>query len=164
MNVTDITKSFQKGDLARPNLFKVQIPFLGRNMEFKIKAQTLPVAVVEKVPLSYQNKKINLAGDRSFEDWTVTVYVDIDHEIRNQFIKWQDLAQAIDKQIYGEYPETYKKTATITQINRQGKDSKSYTLHGIWPTNIAEAQLDWENNNQVMTFDVTFAVDYWLPN
>lgn len=38
MSVTDITKAFKGGDLARANLFKVKIPFLGRDLEFKVKA------------------------------------------------------------------------------------------------------------------------------
>nr|DAF95379.1 MAG TPA: tail tube protein [Myoviridae sp. ctCo31] len=38
LSVTDITKAFSSGDVARSNLFKVKIPFLGRETEFKIKA------------------------------------------------------------------------------------------------------------------------------
>ena len=163
LSVTDITKAFSSGDVARSNLFKVKIPFLGRETEFKIKASQIPVAVVEKVPLSYMNKKINLAGDRSYEDWTVTVYVDADHNIRQQLIDWQNSAHAIGKDIQGDIPAQYKKQATITAIDRQGRETKSYNFEGVWPTNIAEIQMDWENNNQIATFDVTFQIDWWLP-
>lgn len=38
MSVTDITKAFKGGDLSRSNLFKIKIPFLGRDVEFKAKA------------------------------------------------------------------------------------------------------------------------------
>lgn len=102
------------------------------------------------------NKKINLAGDRTYEDWTVTVYVDADHTIRQQLIDWQNKAHAIGKEIYGDIPADYKKSATITAIDRQGRDTKSYNFEGVWPTNIGEQQVDWENNNAVSTFDVTF--------
>ena len=38
LSVTDITKAFRGGDLSRSNLFKVQIPYLGRDIQFKVKA------------------------------------------------------------------------------------------------------------------------------
>lgn len=163
MSVTDITKAFKGGDLARANLFKVKIPFLGRDLEFKVKASQFPVGVVEKVPVSYMNKKINLAGDRTYEDFTCTVYVDSDHTIRQQLIDWQSKTHAIGKDIYGDIPAEYKKQATITSIDRQGRETKQYNFEGVWPTNIGELQVDWENNNAVSTFDVTFQIDWWLP-
>lgn len=70
------------------------------------------------------NKKINLAGDRTYEDFTCTVYVDSDHTIRQQLIDWQSKAHAIGKDIYGDIPADYKKQATITSIDRQGRETK----------------------------------------
>lgn len=73
MELTDITRAFESGDFARPNLFEVEIPFLGKNFSFKCKAAPMPAGIVDKVPVGYMNRKINVAGDRTFDDWTITI-------------------------------------------------------------------------------------------
>lgn len=161
MELTDISRAFKNGDFARPNLFKVTIPFLGKDFEFKCKAATMPSGVVEQVPVSYQNKKFKIAGDRTYDDWTISVYNDMDHDTRQQFVEWQNMVQAMNRDITGESPDTYKKQATVSQVDRQGNVTRTYTLYGIWPTNIAELALDWDNASQIEMFDVTFAIDWW---
>lgn len=161
MELTDITHAFQSGDFARPNLFEVEIPFLGRDFKFKCKAASMPSAVTEAVSVGYQNKKIKLGGDRTFEDWTITVYNDSDHDVRQQFIDWQDMVHALDTRIYGDIPANYKKTGLVRQFNRQGEESKIHNIFGLWPTNIGELSLDWDDNNSVETFEVVLSVDYW---
>lgn len=162
MELTDISKAFESGDVARSNLFEVEIPFLGRNFKFKCKAGQMPAAITEALILSYQNKKIKLGGDRTFEDWTITVYNDVGHDVRQQFIDWQNQVHALDRQIYGENPDVYKKQAIVHQMNRQGQKTASHVLHGVWPTNVGEISLDWETNNEPQTFDVTLSVDWWV--
>lgn len=161
MELTDITRAFGNGDLARPNLFEVEIPFMGGNFPFKCKAASMPSGVVEAVPVGYQNKKLKLAGDRTFDDWTITVYNDAEHNTRQQFIEWQALAQSLDRNINGETPTSYKKEATVYQLDRQGNRTRAYTIYGIWPSNIAELALDWDNNSQIEMFEVTMTLDWW---
>lgn len=48
MELTDLTRAFESGDFARPNLFEVEIPYLGKNFSFKCKAAPLPAGIVEK--------------------------------------------------------------------------------------------------------------------
>lgn len=161
MELTDITKAFANGDFARPNLFEVEIPFVGRDFRFKCKAAAMPSGVVEAVQIGYQNKKLKLAGDRTYDDWTISVYNDQSHDTRQQFIEWQKLAQSFNRDIAGESPTNYKKEATIRQLDRSGNVTREYTMYGIWPSNIAELALDWDNNGQVEIFDVTFTIDWW---
>lgn len=161
MDLTDITKAFSSGDFARPNLFEVEIPFIGRDFKFKCKAASMPAAITDKVIVGYQNKKMKLGGDRTFEDWTITVYVDSDHDVRKQFLEWQNLVHAQDRRIYGENPEAYKKEASIKQFNRQGEETQTHTMFGVWPTTVGEIAMDWDDNNSVMTMEVILSLDWW---
>lgn len=161
MELTDITNAFASGDFARPNLFEVEIPFLGRDFKFKCKAASMPPAFTDKVTIGYQNKKIKLGGDRTFEDWTITVYNDIEHDVRKQFLQWQNLVHAQDRRIYGENPDTYKKEALVRQFNRQGDETEVNTMFGVWPTSVGEIALDWDDNNSVETFEVVLSLDWW---
>ena len=161
LNVDGIKNAFQNGDFARPNLFKVEIPYLGRDFEFKCRATSLPPAILEKLEVSYQNRKYNIGGDRTFEDWTVTVYNDQTHATRTQFIDWQARGAGIGKEITGEVPSAYKQVGTISQLDRNGEVTAVVNVYGIFPTQVGEIALDWDTNNEVESFEVTLAVDYW---
>lgn len=161
LNVDGIKRAFNGGDLARPNLFKVEIPYLGQSFEFQCRASALPPANVEKIEVSYQNRKYNIAGDRTFDDWNVTVYIDEAHEIRRALLAWQDRAVGLGKEVTGDVPEEYKRTGTITQLDRNGEPTTSVTVFGIFPTVVGEVSLDWDSNNEVETFETTFSIDYF---
>ena len=163
MNLTDITKAFQNGDFARPNLFEVEIPVLGKDFAFKCKASTMPPANVEKIPVGYQNRKINVAGDRTYDDWNVTIYNDSKHLTRQAILDWQNLAHGMADEITGATPADYKQTAIVRQFDRDGQTvTKEYTVTGLWPTVVGEIALDWDSNNEIQTFETTFALDWWV--
>lgn len=161
LNIDAIKSAFTSGDFARPNLFEVEIPSLGRDFKSKARGASLPAAIVEQVEISYQNRKIKIAGDRTYEEWTITVYNDAAHETRKQFLAWQSGAAAMGKAIYGENPSEYKRHALVRQFDRQGEETAVYNVYDCWPNNVGEIALDWESNNEVETFEVTFALDYW---
>lgn len=161
LNIDSIRNAFQNGDFARPNLFEVEIPYLGRDLNVKCRGASLPAGILDQIEVSYQNRKIKIAGDRTFEEWTITVYNDVEHDTRKQFIDWQSLAATQNKSIFGENPETYKKNTLVRQFDRKGEEMAVYNMYGAWPTNVGEVALDWESNNEVETFEVTFAFDYW---
>lgn len=162
-DLTDITRGFESGDFARSNLFMVEIPYLGENFTFKCKAAPLPPAQVDKIPVSFLNRKYNVAGDRTFDDWTVTIYGDDKHVTRQAILDWQSLAHGQGNEITGAAPADYKKTAVIRQYARNGKTiTKEHTIYGLWPTLVGEVAMDWDTNNEVQTFEVTFCYDWWL--
>lgn len=161
INVDNIKRAFNNGDFARPNLFEVEIPYLGQSFKFQCRAASMPAGTAEKIEVSYQNRKYHVAGDRTFEDWTVTVYNDENHDIRTAFLAWQDRAVGLGKEISGETPDDYKKTATATQLDRNGDPTRSATMYGIFPTNVGEIALDWDSNNEIETFEVTLSIDYF---
>lgn len=160
--LTDILRAFESGDIARPNLFEVEIPYLGKNFKFKCKAATMPPSTVEKVPVGYQNRKINLAGDRIYDDWTITVYNDDAHATRNALVEWSAMLHGQGEDITGDIPANYKKIGTVKQKNRNDEVTAEHTIYGLFPTNVGEVTLDWDSNNEISMFEVTFAVDWWL--
>jgi hypothetical protein len=161
LNVDNIKRAFNNGDFARPNLFEVEIPYLGQNFKFQCRATSMPPGSVEKLEVSYQNRKYNIAGDRTFDDWNVTVYNDENHDIRKAVLAWQSVAVGLSKDITGGTPEQYKRTGTITQLDRNGEPTTTATVFGIFPTIVGEVALDWDSNNEIQTFETTFSLDYF---
>ncbi|MBF84623.1 MAG: phage tail protein [Acidobacteria bacterium] len=161
MDLSNVTNAFESGDFARPNLFKVEIPYLGRNFEFKCRAASMPASTTGEVIVSYQNRKIKLGGDRTFDQWSITVYNDDQHDTRQQFIDWHNQVHGLDNNITGETPETYKKEAVVRQYNRRGQVTRSYTIYGLFPTNVGEIALDWDTNDEIQTFEAQMSYDWW---
>ena len=90
------------GGGARPNLFEVDIQLpqgLGiagneqnvqSTMRFMIKASQLPASTVGDIPVAFRGRVLHVAGDRTFEPWTVTVINDTDFQIRSAMERWSN--------------------------------------------------------------------------
>lgn len=163
-----ISNGLVKGG-ARPSLFKVTLtaapasaPALEK-FEFTCRATSAPASTVGPVPVPYFGREIKLAGDRTFADWDVTVMNDEDFLVRDTMENWHNSINTIVSNIRVAPNNSYKGTAVITQFSKSGVPIKGYELRGIFPLNVGDMPLDWETQNQIQTFGVTFAYDYWVP-
>ena len=85
----DDFKSKIRGGGARPNLFKCTINFPGyaegdvEVTSFLCKAAQLPASVIAPIVVPFRGRQLQIAGDRTFEPWTVTIINDTDFVIRD---------------------------------------------------------------------------------
>lgn len=169
---------------ARPSLFEVTMPALPAGvgasgattkLTFLARAAQIPAMTIDPVEVPYFGRKIKIAGDRTFADWTITVMNDEDFKVRSMFENWSNKMNALvsNRNSAGPGPEAYKVDAFVNQYGKAGRDSlnskdggiiRAYKFVGIFPTTIDAIALDWDNTNTVETFDVTFSYDYWEPD
>lgn len=171
-NINAFKASGLVGGGARPSLFDVEItghPGL-ENLRFLARATQLPAMTLQSVDVPYFGRKIKVAGDRTFADWSITIMNDEDFKLRARFEEWSNKMNTIISNVNssGNSPESYKGTAIVRQYSKAGKSNeekpiRSYRFTGIFPTQIDAINLDWDTVNQIETFDVTFAYDYWEP-
>lgn len=132
------------------------------------KATTFPTSNNQPVEVDYFGRKIKLAGNRTFEDWTVTFYNDEDFGGRDLFENWLAAVNGHESNVrqpeFG-VDETQNSYKAFGRINQWGKTGlaivKTYEMHGLFPINVGPMTADW-GSNDVHTFDVTFAYDYWV--
>jgi hypothetical protein len=156
---------------ARPSLFQVQInPNIGEDpvavekFTFTCRASEVPASTVESIDVPYFGRKIKLAGDRSFADWSVTVMNDEDYLVRNMFEDWSNKINQLAGNRKLLSNNSYKfSDALVTQFSKDGSPIRAYNFVGIFPVQVSNMALDWDNTNTIQTFDVTFAYDYWIP-
>jgi hypothetical protein len=155
---------------ARPTLFQVEInnPPAGtadgtsiEKIKFMARATQLPPAIVDKVPVGYFGRDINVSGDRTFPDWNVSIINDEDFAVRDLLEKWSMYQNTMISNL--RVDRDYKKEAMITQFGKEGDTLKQYEMVGIFPTLVGPIEVAWDNKNQIEVFDVTFAYDWWLP-
>ena len=162
-------------EVARPNQFQVELDFpsgladaspsaLAEFGTFLVKGANLPASTVGTVELPYRGRVLKIAGDRTFEPWTVTVINDEGFKLRNAFEEWSDkISKLAENRSFFENATQYQTSATVRQLSRSGGDIKSYKFEGIYPVNISAIDLAWDSNDAAEEYTVEFAVQYWEP-
>ncbi len=166
LNVDDF-KSKLVGGGARANLFKVICNFpgvAGGNTElasFMIKGAALPASVIAPIEVSFRGRKLKVAGDRTFEAWTITVINDNGMDIRNAFERWMNYINQHKANAGSVNPSSYQTDMEVQQLDREGNTVKAYTFRGTFPTNISQIDLNFETNDAIEDFTVELNYQYW---
>ena len=170
-NINDF-KAKLAGGGARPNQFKVTMPFPGyaqvggeiEDLAFLCRATVIPAMTVGNINVPFRGRQIKIAGDRTFEDWNVTVINDTDFKLRNAFERWQNGINNMTDNEGLTNPVDYQVDAFVDHLDRNGNTIKSYTLRGLYPTIVSAIDLNYETNDVVEEFTATFAYQYFESN
>src|SRR6056300_1520584 len=167
-NINDF-KAKLAGGGARANQFKVTMPFPGyaavggeiEDLAFLCRATTIPAMVVGNINVPFRGRQIKIAGDRTFEDWSITVLSDTDFKLRNAFERWQNGINNMTDNEGLTNPVDYQVDAFVDHLDRNGNTIKSYTLRGAFPISISEIGLSYAPTTDVETFGVEFAYQHF---
>ena len=163
-------KSKLTGGGARPNLFEVELAFPSavaidnevlQKSRFLVKAAALPASTIANIDIPFRGRILKVAGDRTFETWTITVINDVDFAIRSAMEKWMN---SINKMTDGTgltNPVDYQKDAVVKQFDRDGSVLRSYKFWDIFPTNISTIDLSYETTDTLEEFTVELQVQWW---
>jgi len=171
-NVNQFRTQLQ-GDGARPNLFEVRLNFpayaqggavAAAKSSFMVKTAALPGSTVGMVTVPYFGREVKVAGNRTFADWSVTIINDEDFFIRSAMEAW---VRGINENVTNlrsnraRTSQQYGVDATVIQYGKDGRQLKSYKFVGMFPTDIAQIDLDWGSNDTIEEYTVNFAYQYW---
>ena len=171
-NITEF-RSRMTGGGARSNLFEVEITFptgigidensVADKNPFLVKAAEIPASNLGNIPVPYRGRVLPIAGDRTFDPWTVTVINDTDFELRDAFEKWSNFINDIQTAQGATNPEEYQTEARVFQKGRKGsgpsdteKTLRQYDFVGIYPNVVSSIPLDFGATDQIEEFQVTF--------
>lgn len=165
-------KSRLSGGGARANQFRVSLipPVLvagaqaaGRAIEFLCHSASLPASEVTDIPLFYRGREVHVAGERTFQPWMITVYNDTDFVIRDAMEAWSHLMVNYNATDGRPTPLEYQTDGEVFQLDRNGNTLKSYKFHDMWPTQISQIDLQFQQNQQIEEFSVTMQYNYFEP-
>lgn len=163
-----------RGQGYRTNLFEVQgvIGPEGENQQtaFMVRGAQLPAGNLGIVEVPFRGRTIKLPGDRSFDDWTITVIMD-NFELRNQFERWSNAINSFQNNrslgfTQNRQPDSagYLRDWTVTALGRNGEKLKTYTIVGCFPSTIGAVDLSADATTTVGEFTVTLSYQYWTSN
>ena len=181
----DDFKANVASDFARPNLFQVDLAFpsgiinnasLVNLGKFTVRAANLPSSQVGVIEVPFRGRVLKIAGDRTFEPWTITIQNDSGFALRNAFELWTAAIQAYNENFtaaagLGDQDDStgYFADMSVHQLARDIKDGekpkvlKSYKFYNVFPSNIAAIDLDYGNNDAIEEFTVELQTQYWTP-
>jgi len=163
-------KSKLTGGGARPNLFEVELAFPNavaiendvlQKARFLVKAAALPSSTINPIEIPFRGRILKIAGDRTFETWTITVINDVDFVIRSAFEKWMNVINKLDDATGLQNPDEYQKDAMVHQLDRDGGILRSYKFWDIFPTNLSTIDLSYETTDTLEEFTVEMQVHFW---
>jgi len=192
-------KSRLIGGGARPNLFECEVAFptfstesdtaSGNNSDrsvaelsrFMIKAANLPASNVAVIDVPFRGRNLKVAGDRTFDVWTITVINDNDFTIRTAFEKWMNAINKHDDNSGLINPAQYQTNAIVKQFGRSSIASansnvtnptltgpgdalpvlKAYKFYGIFPTAVSAIDLSYDSADTIEEFTVDLQVQWW---
>ena len=180
----DDFKSKLVGGGARPNLFEVELVFpqgLGEQAaeergRFLVKAANLPASNINVIDVPFRGRNLKIAGDRTFDVWTITVINDTDFLIRNAFERWMNAINKHDNATGEVTPSDYQTDMYVNQIGRapvaeglggsQTNQQKlpilrKYKFHGTFPTNVSAIELSYDQTDSIEEFTVDLQVQWW---
>jgi hypothetical protein len=173
-NVNDfISKGLEYGG-ARPSLFEVRLyPPAALNIEqnsvqkfsFMCQAASLPPATMSQIEVPYFGRKIKVVGERTFDNWNLTIMNDEDFMVRALFEAWSNALNSMETNLRtaGLDSENYKADLDVIQYAKDGEIIRSYTIIGAFPTDISGIEVNWSSTGAVQTFTTVLAYDYWIP-
>ena len=160
---------------VRPNLFSVTHNFpsvCGLSVEdgletYLCKSAALPASTVGTVELPFRGRVIKVPGDRTFESWTATFYMDDAFKLRGAYEKWIELTNTVDANTASAGMDSILQDITVTQMDKFNgsakafKDIRQYKLVTGFPVSVSQVSLAYDNNDSYEEFDVEFAYQYF---
>ena len=163
----DDFKAKLKGGGARSNLFKATLNFplfAGGDVEltsFMCEAAQLPGSTIGMIPVPFRGRILKVAGDRTFDDWTVSIINDTDFKVRNSFERWMNTINAHSANTGLTNPASYMVDMFIEQLDKDGSSIKRYDFRGTFPVAVSPIEVAYGDQDTIERFQTTLAVQYW---
>lgn len=172
-DINSFLSHFNQGG-ARANRYEVIISFpafIGANSDaqqkisFTCKAASIPASTLGEAVAYYKGRQIKVPGDRTYDDWNITILIDNDFQGRDVFEKWStgilgNHSNVVNSnnelnpiKIYGQ--------AQVNQLDRNDNIIKRYQLTGLFPKVIGELTLGYDQNDAIMEQQITFSLMEW---
>ena len=168
---------------VRPNLFEVLHGFptgvtppsisgveTGGEVTYMCKAAALPATNVGTVELPFRGRVLKVPGDRTYETWTGTFYMDDAFELRAAYEKWIELTNGVGANVatagISSDADGILKNIKVDQLTKFDGDGQNlkvirqYELFSAFPVSVSQVSVAYDNNDSYEEFDVEFAYQF----
>ena len=153
----------------RNNQFEVTISYPGgvvsniptQDQMLLIKAAQIPASTVPPIDVPFRGRQLKVMGDRTFAEWTVTIYNDVAFSHRNALEQWMNSMNSHQGNIGNTDFNALVGSAVVNQLNRDGGLVQVYEIAGIWPSEVGQIELSSDTVDTLEEYPVTFQIERW---
>lgn len=165
MNIDDFKVRLGAGG-SRPNQFKVWLKFpspipTADSDNFLVTAASLPASNVNPAIVQYRGREVKMAGERTFDPWTITVINDTKMSLRSKFEQWSNMMNIRSNNGGITHPSEYMVDCKVEQLDRNNESIRLYEMRGAFPITVSEVGLSYGLNDVISEFTVTFQYQYF---
>ena len=166
-NLNDFKSTALKNGGARANLFEVEGSIGGQTdselLKFLCKSASIPASNMGEIGIPWRGRTFKIPGDRTFDDWDLTIISDAAFDLRQKFEQWNNEFQSHQDNI-----SSVKNISTnnfmdwkIYWLDREGNRAREYTFVGCWPKVVGAIDVAFDNNDSLAEFPVTMSYQWW---
>lgn len=166
----DSFKAKLVGGGARANLFRVtqNFPAFAQGdvelTSYMINSASFPASITNPVRVAFRGRELPLEGDRTYEPITLNIYNDVNHPVREAYLRWKNgISQHSSNQGLSN-PADYMVDMVVEQLDKEGNVTVRYDILGAFPSNVGTIELSNAQASEIETFDVTLEYIQWQIN
>lgn len=152
-----------------------------RTLNFLCKAAAIPGSTINPIDVAFRGRSMKIGGDRTFAPWSITIINDEDFKLHNAFMQWMNGINKLENATGATSPSAYMKDAYVYQLGR-GADAgrfsnrnsatggavgnvgiqplRTFKFYDIWPSEVGEIALSYEQDNAIEEYTVEFQVQW----
>jgi hypothetical protein len=153
---------------ATVNASKGEAPDGAEIAEFKFicKGIQIPTNTIGVTTVNYMGRAVKLPGNRTYEDLTTTVINDEGYAFRNQVESWMGKLNShagnVRASTHMAKLTGYTTTMFLNTYKKTGdSDGTGWQFMNCFPTSLDQIDVNWEPNDAIMEYSITWAYDYW---
>jgi len=157
---------------ARSNLFQVTYDKTAFTNDtvltqagFLTKAAALPASTLGVIEVPFRGRRLKIAGDRTFAEWTATVISDQGFKVRTALEDFQEKFNTTD---YTDVTlgdrSSDTSTVKIEQLNNAGTAIRTYNLENCFISEIGAIDLSYDTTDAIEEYTVTWVYEYFTTS
>lgn len=162
-NLTSVEISAVKSQFIHPLLsYNFYIDGIPGVLNVNCQASKVPGVKSEKIPIKFRGRTLNYNGTIAiFEDWTVTIREDIHYRARSALETWHNIMANNMINMGAITPVIQRDLDFYLLAPGVNIPVAQYKLYNCFPYEIADITTDQDSSEEVIKYDVTFAMDAW---
>ena len=130
---------------------------VNKDLALMVKSVNLPGTAFETQVNKTDRKPFHEVRGRTYDNIRMTLYCTPGYAERIWFLAWMNSIQNPKRGTYGFYSK-YAKNIDVVTLDRKSIKTSVVHCDGCFPIRVGEIQLDFDQGNQVATFEVEFAI------
>ena len=121
----------------------------------------MPASTIAEIVVPFRGMNLKLAGDRTFDPWTVSIINDIEFSSRTALEAWHQEIAGYGDSTAATNNDYLVSRAFVEQLGKDDSVLARYEFFNMFPTSIGVIELSTAEATALETFEVTFSYSHW---